>query len=229
MRGIYSILLIFVILVLLSNEISFSGHDKVESGENRQGEKASRTPCPEGMIYIPGGMVTSIQDEKKKLTSLTYIDKFCIDKYEFPNKNGESPSINVTWYEAEVYCKKEGKRLCTNEEWEKACAGRNWYKYTYGDKYIPSKCGLGGEVRKDVDKSGTHPDCVSDYGVYDMIGGVWEWTSSYSEIFVKRGGYVNAGPDEANCFFRLSQPPKSAGIHDGFRCCKDVPAGFHEK
>jgi hypothetical protein len=192
-------------------------------------KKVPPSKCPEGMVNIPAGMVTSKKSEEQKGNTLIYLDEFCIDTYEYPNKKGEMPSTNVTWFEAETYCKKEGKRLCKGEEWEKACAGKNWFKFSYGDTFQPPKCGQGGIVRKDVDKTGTHPDCVSGFGVYDMIGGVWEWTSDPAyKTYVKRGGYINAGPDEANCFFRLPQAPKQAANHDGFRCCLDVPPELRE-
>ena len=46
---------------------------------------------------------------------------FCIDAYEFPNQAGVAARVNVTWPEAKEACEKPGKRLCTEEEWEKAC------------------------------------------------------------------------------------------------------------
>jgi len=210
--------------VLLLVGLLSSGEGFARTMNKSSGKKDVSLVCPDDMVYIPGGMVPSKGNEEQKGTTLIYLDEYCIDRYEYPNKKGETPSIKVTWFEAKVYCEKIGKRLCSGEEWEKACAGKNWYEFSYGNRFVASKCGLGRKPTRDVDKSGSYPDCKSDYGVYDMIGGVWEWTNDPPyKIYVKRGGYVNAGPDEANCFARKNQPPKSAGLHDGFRCCMDIP------
>jgi len=197
-----------------------------EVGTKKEDEKVEA--CPKDMVHVSGGMVCCKKGtgEEKKST-LIYLEEFCIDRFEYPNKKGEKPSIKVTWFEAKVYCKKKGKRLCSGEEWEKACAGKNWYKYSYSDSYDASKCGLGRKTTKDVYKAGSLSGCVSSYGVYDMIGNVWEWTDDpYNKNYVKRGGYINADAKEANCFIRKGQSGKTAGIHDGFRCCKDVSIDY---
>ena len=202
---------------------SFADDTELKIPMAQPGEKSPEAKCPDGMIHISGGMVSSKKDPEQKGTTLIILEEYCIDRYEYPNKKGETPAIKVTWFEAKVHCEKLEKRLCTGEEWEKACAGKNWFKYSYGDTFQPSKCGQGGKPKKEVDKSGSHSGCISDYGVYDMIGGVWEWTFDPPyKTYIKRGGYINAGAEEANCFIRKSQPPKSAGIHDGFRCCTDI-------
>ncbi|NLG18697.1 MAG: SUMF1/EgtB/PvdO family nonheme iron enzyme, partial [Fibrobacter sp.] len=58
--------------------------------------------CPEGMQLIENG-------------------KFCIDSYEWPNKKDQLPKVDVSYEEAAQTCAKEGKRLCTSEEWQMAC------------------------------------------------------------------------------------------------------------
>ena len=48
---------------------------------------------------------------------------FYIDTYEYPNQRGALPTVDVTWGEAESLCAAQGKRLCTEQEWQKACTG----------------------------------------------------------------------------------------------------------
>ncbi|MBU1627748.1 formylglycine-generating enzyme family protein [bacterium] len=230
MKKIISTNLKISFILLLFNWTLFAGDKSAEKVKEPTKIKNTKTICPEGMVHIPRGLVPFKEREDQKGTTLTFLEEFCIDQYEFPNKKGEMPSVNITWFEAEEYCKKERKRLCTGEEWEKACAGKEWLKYSYGNTFIPSNCRHGKTPRKDVDRSGSNPFCKNLYGVHDMIGGVWEWTSDpFYQTYVKRGGYINAGPDQANCFSRAQQQAKSGGIHDGFRCCKDIPPDESDK
>jgi formylglycine-generating enzyme required for sulfatase activity len=56
---------------------------------------------------------------------------FCMDRYEFPNQNGENPWIAVNWYDANLICEQQGKRLCTEPEWNFACEGEQTRPYPY--------------------------------------------------------------------------------------------------
>ncbi|WP_198097107.1 hypothetical protein, partial [Clostridioides difficile] len=42
---------------------------------------------------------------------------FCIDRYEWPNREGALPAISLNWYEAKRSCAAIGKRLCGDDEW----------------------------------------------------------------------------------------------------------------
>ena len=61
-------------------------------------------------------------------------DAFYIDMYEYPNQRGTLPKVDVTWGEAESLCAEQGKRLCTEQEWQKACTGPQNFAYSYGDR-----------------------------------------------------------------------------------------------
>lgn len=126
--------------------------------------------------------------------------RFCIDKYEFPNREGERPMVMQNFYQAQVHCQKRGKRVCTEEEWTKACEGPNNKPFPYGYEKDPAICN--GEKpwdHPDRDKilnsdpaelerlwqgkvSGSQPKCVSDYGVYDMPGNADELAASVTKL-----------------------------------------------
>jgi len=62
---------------------------------------------------------------------------FCMDRYEAPNQKGVKPFIGVTEFEAEWYCQQSGKRLCSRDEWVRACLGPKGENiYGYGPTFI---------------------------------------------------------------------------------------------
>ena len=104
------------------------------------------------------------------------------------------PVVNVTWYDAVVYCEwlssvlKKVIRIPSEAEWEKAARGgdssiidfgnveSNKRAYAWGDKFKNTHCNT-----KELGMNGTTPVGIflegkSSYGVLDMIGNIWEWT-----------------------------------------------------
>ncbi|MFP6643742.1 MAG: SUMF1/EgtB/PvdO family nonheme iron enzyme, partial [Candidatus Latescibacterota bacterium] len=80
--------------------------------------------------------------------------------------------VGVTWHQAQSYCESEGKRLPTEDERERACRGPAGARYGYGEYYDPRKSDARTEDRADeYPKKDTPP---SNYGLFDMAGGVWE-------------------------------------------------------
>ena len=116
----------------------------------------------------------------------------CVDAYEYPNTADENPRDMVSHEEAVSLCEQAGKHLCTIEEWQAACRGKDKTRYSYGDSYKQNKCNTN---TKAVKRSGRKEQCRSWWGMYDMNGNLWEWTSSTSKdhpnMFLVAGGAWN--------------------------------------
>lgn len=188
--------------------------------------------CPDGMVYIPAGNFirgSSGDDPLKDPLDLdlgkVYVEEFCIDIYEYPNHKGSLPLSRVNFKEADSLCRKENKRLCTENEWEKACKGPKFYKFPYGNEWNANACntedGAGNDRR--LSASGSFQRCRSDYGVMDMSGNLREWTdtrfsATVNDIVVKGGSYTK--PDWASrCAVRYNMSPTAKDDETGFRCC----------
>ena len=107
---------------------------------------------------------------------------FFVDIYEFPNQKGVKPTAEMSLSDAQTSCESHGKRLCTMEEWKLACGTT---RFTYGNIYEESRCPTNqhnsqGHTslmhgRTAQLESGSHPECRSPKGVFDMNGNLEEW------------------------------------------------------
>lgn len=160
--------------------------------------------------------------------------------------NPKEPVCHVSFYEANAYCKWAGKRLPTEAEWEKAALWNEEKQqkllFPWGEESPSEKTAnlLESHLWK-CSEVGAHPEGKSPAGCHQMIGDVWEWTSSE---FVGYPGF-KSGFDEYNDkwftnqkvlrggsfgtptmsirgsyrnFFRLDE----RWLFSGFRCAQDV-------
>jgi iron(II)-dependent oxidoreductase len=161
----------------------------------------------------------------------------------------DEPVQHVCFFEAEAYAAWAGARLPTEHEWEKACAwdpsagARRRWPWGSGDP-TPALANLGGDSLRPA-PVGAYPAGASAYGVEQMIGDVWEWTSSgfepwpgfapmlyaqYSEPFfggdyrVLRGGSWAVAPSTVRPSFRNWDLPIRRQIFTGVRLAWDVDA-----
>src|SRR2546425_9661935 len=91
---------------------------------------------------------------------------------EYPPEKANHPVVGITWDEAKQYCETVGKRLPSEQEWEKAARGTDGRRFPWGDTYDPKK--LNAEGRNNgTTPVGQFPDGRSPYGLYDMAGKAW--------------------------------------------------------
>jgi hypothetical protein len=174
----------------------------------------------------PKGQAPRIADEEMPGTQVP-MDGFYIDLLPYPNEPGAIPTSNVSRDEAEQLCVARGKRLCTELEWERACKGPENTMHEYGDVYRESACATGVASDQAARRpSGEHAQCKSAFGVADMHGIVWEWTSSPwgraakdANLGVLRGGNSAAGELVARCANGIGRPPSKKAPTMGLRCC----------
>ena len=85
---------------------------------------------------------------------------------------------SMSFDDAQQACQKQNKRLCTEAEWTLACEGPDWKGYPYGSEYRSKVCASkDSTARTTLADSGSHPQCRTPDGVFDMTGNVWEWVT----------------------------------------------------
>lgn len=191
------------------------------------GTNVGEVGCPEGMRLVPAGsfkMGTSKDDpmmgfDEKTLSSVD-VAAYCIDAFEYPNKRGSAPTTNVTWADARRMCESKGRRLCTEEEWEKACKGPGNARWPYGNVFDANMCNTEDEAGEDrtAQPSGRFARCRSGYGVADLSGNVAEWTADK----VQKGGSAEKPDFAVRCSARKSAAATARSAEVGFRCCADA-------
>src|SRR5262249_43425021 len=68
------------------------------------------------------------------------VGSFCMDRYEAPNIVGIKPMLMQNAKDAEQWCAKKKKYLCTEGQWVRACKGVRGWKYPYGNKWEAGRC-----------------------------------------------------------------------------------------
>ncbi len=154
------------------------------------------------------------------------------------------PAVGVTWYDADAYCRWNGKRLPTEVEWEHSAGGNGLGGWPWGDVFITGAANLRGTEDGYAYSApvGSFDPGRSPFGLYAMAGNVEEWVSDWYDEFIYKEGQTTLpyGPDEgttkvvrggswessfvnARTTKRHTVDPsrKEAGI--GFRCAMDIP------
>jgi sulfatase modifying factor 1 len=212
--------------------------------------------CPEGMAAVVGQYCTDVDytcktwidppdspfarcgvyERPARCKGAREPMAFCMDRTEYTPPGETLPQNQASLLIGSRICKSLGKRLCTEREWNFACEGEEMRPYPYGfervrvcnhdreDLYIE-------DPRKQVLadhrwQSGSHPDCVSPFGIFDMVGNVDEPVLKDPpgqlpfRTALKGGWWM---PARNRC-----RPATTAhndyftGIQIGIRCCSDL-------
>lgn len=159
------------------------------------------------------------------------------DYYENPEFD-DFPVIFVKWDQAKAYCAWRGALLPSEAQWEKAARGTTGYIYPWGDEIDGSYANYDGAFRRDTTRVGTYELGKSMYGVYDMVGNVWEWVSSLYMPYpyrvderenpgtsgerVVRGGSWYDHTAGLRSTDRYGDPTDDANDGLGFRCAREA-------
>lgn len=206
-------------------------------------------PDAEGMVEVPAGSYEvglSPADEYHSEAQTLNLDAFWIDKYQVTNSQyqiyldetgatppelwpGEAthPVRGLSWEQAFAYCEWANKRLPTEAEWE--ASGR-------GPGPVPQMYPWGNDATADgqalrlPDQNtypvGTQSFNQSPFGVFDMVGNIWEWVgepyaNGQDQYRVLRGGRY--GIPVLDLAYRLAVAPGDTRYvqYAGFRCAAD--------
>ncbi len=200
--------------------------------------------CPAGMAHVTTFCIdrfeASIADHSPYHPPVSPIGRAV-------SKRGAVPQSNISQIAASAACVAAGKRLCTDTEWLRACRGAANTTYPYGSTRAPGVCNDARAVHPAVELYGTtdawiyshldspcltqepnglaptgsHTGCVTENGVFDMMGNIHEWTADTAGTF--RGGYyVDTVLNGNGCVYATTAHDVSYSDYStGFRCCAD--------
>jgi formylglycine-generating enzyme required for sulfatase activity len=224
--------------------------------------------APANMVLIPKGEYRIGDNSGDKYSSPEHkvsLNAFYFDIYEVTNEEyaifikstgysspkrwrgekytgkGNDPVTGVSWNDARAYAEWAGKRLPTEEEWEAAASGADHLQYPWGNQWEENRCNTAESGTNSVMQAGKLSECKNPFGIFDISGNVWEWTSSAAVPYtgstetlvdpseqpdqyrIIRGGSFKEKSKFSTSFFRSWVPLGETNSALGFRCVKDAP------
>lgn len=137
----------------------------------------------------------------------------------------DSPVVDVTWYEADAFCRHYNFRLPTEDQWERAAGGPKNLKFSYGNEADPAKANVFPVHRRAVAVSAYLPN---EFGLYQLSGNVYELTSDLIKVGDEYVA-ITKGGSWGNCSLaslvatRKYEDVVSRSSRVGFRVCLTQP------
>jgi hypothetical protein len=148
------------------------------------------------------------------------------------------PVVGVNYFDATAYAAWKGRRLPSEQEWEKASRGTKGLRWPWGNVFDESRANVGQRKTSPV---GEYPKGRNAYGLYDMAGNVWEWTNTWyapypdappnrailrflNDTYLSvRGGSTSSDMGSARGADRGIRKPNETSKELGFRTAMDAP------
>ncbi len=153
----------------------------------------------------------------------------------FPAQFDRLPVVLVTWPDSAAFCAWAGKRLPTEAEWEKAARGTDERLWPWGNDWDVSKVSSGRPTAGRLPAVGQSPASASPFGALDMVGIIWQWTSTLEKPYpydlrdgredpnapgrrITRGGALGLPAAVSRATTRNPFDPAGVSLAIGFRC-----------
>ncbi len=202
-------------------------------------ETPTATRVPPGMVLVPAGRfrfgaegawreLPAFAIDRTPITNAAWIEIAgrhglplppALRNEEFARAKGDHPVVGLSWERVRRVLLREGFDLPSEEEWEKAARGTDGRSYPWGDAFDSARCNTRSSGRFDSTPVASHAEGASPWGVLDLAGNVWEWTSSTTAdglVRVKGGSWFDP-PALARADRGLTARPDFASSSIGFR------------
>ncbi len=143
-----------------------------------------------------------------------------------PADAADHPAEGLSWADAVAYCRwlsvATGRvyRLPDEREWEKAARGTKGRRWPWGDADDPSRANVRESGRAATSPAGSYPAGASPEGVLDLVGNVREWTNTWADGRVLRGGSYRDALADCLPSARLRATDDLRGV--GFRVVRSM-------
>ncbi len=163
--------------------------------------------------------------------------EFCIDRFEYTAPGERLPQNYASFMIASKVCASQGRRVCTESEWNFACEGEEMLPYPYGftrelfcnqDRTDLFEENPRVQVLKDHRKASDElPRCRSPFGVYNLVGNLDEPVLREAQRYAYpfrnglKGGWWMAGRNRCRAV-TTAHDDHYKDIQIGVRCCQDL-------